>query len=72
MIETNNVMNFTDADVAKSIAKQMANPTFTKKEYAVQLFLEALVLPNDCSSYSDDKLEEYILDFMNRVYPNIQ
>lgn len=59
-----NEMNLIDGDVAKLIAKKVCSPCTNKDDLAVQLFLEALVLPKDCNSYTDAEFERYILDFM--------
>lgn len=63
----NNEMNLTDRDVAKLIAAKVYNPNLKKDEFALQLFIESLVLPENCSSYDEEGLTEYIMDFMGRV-----
>jgi len=65
MINLKNEMKLTDKDVAKLIAEDMYYHTSTSKtSFAFQLFIEALVLPKDCNSYSNVELEKYILHFM--------
>lgn len=59
-------MNLTDNDVAKLIASKVYNPSTNREDFAVQLFLEALVLPKNCDGYTDAEFEGYILEFMGK------
>jgi hypothetical protein len=60
----NNEMNLTDRDVATILAKKIFYTNTKKEDFALQLFIEQLVLPEDCNSYGLDELTEYIMDFM--------
>jgi len=59
-----NEMNLTDRDVARIIAKRVYKNNTTKDDYALQLFIESLVLPDGVGSYNADELTEYIMDLM--------
>ena len=59
-----NEMNLTDRDVAHLIATMVYKMNLKKGDYALQLFIETLVVPKDCDGYDVDELTECIMDFM--------
>ena len=61
-----NEMNLRDTDVAKLIAERLYAIPKNKTEFAFQLFIESLVLPENCEAYTDTELENYIYNFMKK------
>ena len=55
-----------DEEAAELIAKATHNPTKTRSEFALQLFIEELVLPKNCKSYTEDDLKCHLLEFMKK------
>ena len=47
--------------IAKLVSKKLYNPTVGETDFAIQLLIEKLVLPNDTIGYTDVTLEKYIL-----------
>jgi hypothetical protein len=52
-------------EIAHYISQRVYNPCRTYGDFALQLFVEKTVLPDDCNSYSGDEMRVYILDFLN-------
>lgn len=59
-----NERKLNDSQVAKLIASKVYNATITDEDFAVQVFVEALVLPKDVEAYGEESMCEYIKVFM--------
>ena len=51
----------TDKEIAQNVAEFCFRPHHNTAELAIQLLVEALVLPKDCDGYSATTMEEHIL-----------
>jgi hypothetical protein len=58
-----------NAEIAKKLSEVVYMPVKDGSfEFAVQLFLEEVVLPSDVSSYTQQGMEDYILKYLrNRI-----
>lgn len=59
-----NEMDLTKEEIAKLMTELIFKNNITKKEYALQVFMEALILPEDVTTYGEETFEKYLLDFM--------
>jgi hypothetical protein len=56
----------------EKMAKLIASFCYKSKEsdndpeFAAQIFIENLVLPKEVDSYTEDKMEKYILQFLSK------
>jgi hypothetical protein len=51
-------------DIAKLLADHCYNPQNNDFGFAVQLFVEKTVLPENLKSYNKKQMEEYILNYL--------
>ena len=60
-------MNSDNKDIAKSIAAKIYKSSHNKSDiFTLQLFIENLVLPENCRVYDEDELSEHIINFMEK------
>ncbi len=56
---------FTDKKVAKLLASKVYGIQATDEDFAVQIFIETLVLPKNKTYYSENEMIEYITRFID-------
>ena len=59
-----NELNLTDEEVAYAITRTVLHRELNA--FAIQLFIEQLVVPEDVNSYSEEELYNYLLEFMRK------
>lgn len=60
-----NEREFTDKKVAKLLASKVYGIQATDEDFAVQIFIETLVLPKNKTYYSENEMIEYITRFID-------
>jgi len=53
----------TDKKMAKDVARFCYDINH-KERLSVQIFIENIVLPNDCNRYAEESMERYVLEFL--------
>lgn len=67
MINPENEMGLTDKKVAFLLANQIIHDSDdASSRFAVQIFIESLVLPTNCNHYTVEMMADYILKFMKK------
>lgn len=61
-----NEMNLTDERVAELVAKKMVGSNTSEEDLAVQIFLEAILLPETEEAYGMEQMRDYIKRFMQQ------
>jgi len=59
-----NELNLTDEEVAYAITRTVLYRELNA--FAIQLFIEQLVVPEDVNSYSEEELVGFIMEFMRK------
>ncbi len=65
-MEDLNYIDFSNEKIAKLIAAKLYGPSLSATEFAFQLFVEKIVCPEDCSSYTETDMENWIVEFLNK------
>ena len=60
-----NEYNLTDENVAQELA-ELCYANSNRETFPMQLFIEALVLPKNVGSYTEEEMKKYIFMFMKR------
>lgn len=59
-------MRLKNQEIAKLLAKEIFKPRDEDSvTFALQLFVETAVLPDDITGYFEDEIEDYILAYLN-------
>ena len=55
----------TDKEIAKILAKRCVGTNTDKLHFAMQLFVEEVVLDDSVEAYDEKDMEQYILEYLN-------